>query len=353
MNATRENEGHSTRRDQIYFVSYPGGVSQRLTTDSSRYEFDSLGITREGEILAVSGSRSSQVWAMDPDGDAASAIQLTKGASDGRAGLGPLPEDSFGYLARNADEISVMVANSDASEIKQLPTGYQFVEELRPDPLGRFLVFSVLKDRRSYLFRINIDGSRVKQLTFGESAIDSTISPDGKFLVYDSDRLENNVQAFSLLRIPTEGGEPVTLKPRGCFIPTYSPDGSLLSCIDYEKRGIVIIAAADGAEIERHALPVSATWNFGIGWTLDGSGLIYIVTEKGTSNLWVQPRDGSKPRRLTNFTSGVIYRYAFAPDGSKLFVARGYPEQDAVLIRNYRYLLLLIINDELSLTLAW
>jgi Tol biopolymer transport system component/DNA-binding winged helix-turn-helix (wHTH) protein len=336
INATRENEGYSTRRDQIYFVSYPGGVSERLTSDGNRYEPGSLGITRKGEILAVPSNRSAQVWLMNADGNSTSATQLTRGAADGRAGLGPLPDGKFGYLARTGDEISVMLANADASETKQIPTGFQFVEELRADPLGRFFVFSTSRDRKSYLYRIDSDGENLKQLTFGERAVDSTISPDGKFLVYDYGQFEGNKENFSLMRVPTDGGDPVVLKQKGCFIPMYSPDGSLISCIDNEKLSILIVSARDGSEIERHTLPVFSAWNFGIGWTPDGTGLIYILTEKGTSNLWIQPRDGSKPHRLTNFSSGVIYRYAFSPDGSKLFVARGYPTQDAVLIRNFR-----------------
>ena len=337
MLGTRANDGYTTRRDQVYFVSYPKGISQRITTEGNRHDTDSLGVTKKGEILAVPANRSAQVWSMNADGDSSSAIQLTKGAADGRAGLGPLPNGSFAYMARAAEDINVMLSSPDGSSATQIATGFQFVEELRADPMGRFLIFSARKDGKNHMFRAEIDGSAVKQLTFGDSrTIDSTISPDGKYLVYDSGFVIDGVENYALKRIPTGGGEPVTLKPHGCFLPTYSPDGSLLSCISAEKYDIMIVSAADGSEVERHALPASATWNFGIGWTPDSSGLIYIVTEKGTSNLWIQPRDGGKPRSLTNFTSGIIYRYAFAPDASKLYVARGYPTQDAVLIRNFR-----------------
>lgn len=334
---TRESEGYSTRRDQVYFVSYPGGVSRRVTTEGHRHEPDSLGVTKSGDILAVPANRSTQVWVMDPDGNKNTSRQLTQGAADGRAGLGPLPGGRFAYLARTAEDISIMLSPGDGTAPKQLATGFQFIEELRSDPLGRFFVFSAVKDGKNHMFRIDVNGGEVKQLTFGDSReIDSTISPDGKYLTYDSGFTENGVQVFALKRIPTDGGEPVTLRPKGCFLPTYSPDGSLLSCVDYAKLGVVVVSATDGSEIERHPLPVFATWNFGIGWTPDGSGLVYIVTENWTSNLWVQPRDGSKPRSLTNFSSGTIYRYSFAPDGSKLYLARGYPTQDAILIRNFR-----------------
>lgn len=333
---TRDGDGYSTHRDQIYFVSYPDGVSRRLTSDGNRHEPDSLGVTRKGDVFSVTANRSTQLWVMNSDGDTNSAVQLTRGAADGRAGIGLLPDGRFAYLARNAEEISIMLADAGGANTKQLATGFQFIEELRADPLGRFLVFSAVKDRKNQIFRIDLDGGNLKQLTStGGTSIDSSISPDGKYLAFDSVVDGNDQQNFTLMRTSIDGGQP-TLLTKGCFLPTYSPDGSLISCVSSVKGEIVIVSAADGAEVERHPLPVFATWNFGIGWTADGSGLVYIGNEKGTSNLWVLPRDGAKARPLTNFTSGIIYRYAFTPDGSKIYISRGYPTQDAILIKNFR-----------------
>jgi Tol biopolymer transport system component/DNA-binding winged helix-turn-helix (wHTH) protein len=334
---TRKNDGYSTRRDQVYYVAYPSGVSKRVTTDGNRHEPHSLGVTNKGDILVVPGNRSAQIWVMNADGNSNTAVQLTKGAADGRAGLGPLPDGRFGYLARTGEEITIMLSGADAVDTKELATGYHFVEELRSDPQGRFFIFSTMEDGKSHMYRIDIEGGAVEQLTSGDSReIDSTISPDGKYLVYDSASYVDGVETFVLKRIPTGGGEPVALQTRNCYAPTYSPDGSLISCVSLKTPEVVVVSAADGAEVERHRLPVFATSNFGIGWTADGSGLIYIVNEKGTSNLWIQPRDGGKPRSLTNISSGIIYRYALSTDGSRLFVACGYPTQDAILISNYR-----------------
>jgi Tol biopolymer transport system component/DNA-binding winged helix-turn-helix (wHTH) protein len=333
---TRDGDGYSTRRDQIYFISYPDGVSRRLTSDGNRHEPDSLGVTRKGGVFSVTANRSAQLWVMASDGNTNSAVQLTRGTADGRSGIGPLPDGRFAYLARNAEEISIMVSDAEGTSTKQLATGFQFIEELRADPLGRFLVFSAAKDGKNQIYRIDLDGGNLKQLTPNAgSSIDSSISPDGKHIVFDSVIDGNDQQNFTLMRTGIDGGQPITLT-KGCFLPTYSPDGSLISCVSSVRAEIVIVSAADGAEVERHSLPVFATWNFGIGWTADGSGLVYIGNEKGTSNLWVQPRDGAKARPLTNFTSGIIYRYAFTPDGSKIYIARGYPTQDAILIKNFR-----------------
>jgi Tol biopolymer transport system component len=333
---TRFGDGYSTRRDQVYFVSYPEGVSRRLTNEGNRHEPNSLGVTKKGDIISVSSNRSSQIWAMDANGNASSAVQITKGTSDGRAGISFLPDGRFGYVTRNADEIQIMLANADGSGAKQVATGFPFLEELRADPQGRFLVFSTLEDGKGRMFRIDLDGGNLKQLTFGDgSSIDSSVSPDGKYLAYTSQVDGNDPMSSTIMRVPVEGGEPVLLK-KGCFIPTYSPDGSMLTCISTVKPEVVVMSSSDGATFDSHPIPLSALWNFGWGWLADGSGLVFVDTQKGASNLWVQPRDGGKPRQITNFTSGIIHRYACSPDGSKIYLARGYPTQDAFLIKNFR-----------------
>jgi hypothetical protein len=38
---------------------------------------------------------------------------------------------------------------------------------------------------------------------------------------------------------------------------------------------------------------------------------------------------------MTGFTGGNIYRFEYSPDGSHIFLARGYPVQDVVLIKNF------------------
>jgi Tol biopolymer transport system component len=115
---------------------------------------------------------------------------------------------------------------------------------------------------------------------------------------------------------------------------SYSPDGSLLSCI--RGKEIAILSGAEGSPVHSYPIPPYAKVNFGARWTPDGRGVIYISNAKGFSNLWIQPLDGESPRQLTSFTSGDIYNYAFSFDGTRLFVARGQQISDAVLIRNFR-----------------
>jgi len=336
MIATRDGEGYSTRRNQVYYVSYPDGASLRLTTDGSWHQEWSLGVTGDDAILAVPFNRSSQIWSLDAKGDTTSAIQISQGSTDGRAGLAPIPDGSIGFISRIGEQVNIWSMHADGSALKQLSSGVlTIVEELRADPKGRYFVFSGFKDGNSRLYRCDIDGSNLTQLTFDDGQpVDSTVSADGNWVVYGSDTSKGVAHRPELFRIPINGGEAERFGDGECASPHYSPDGSLLSCI----RGleIIVLSGADGAQINRYPIPTYSRVNFGARWTPDGRGLVYIRSEKGFSNLWIQPLDGAGPSPLTDFTTGEIYNYAFSFDGTRLFIARGQQISDAVLIRDYR-----------------
>ncbi len=334
---TRAKEAYSTRRDQVYLISYPDGVSRRITSDGNRHEPGSLGVTINGGILAVTGNRSSQVWSMSSNGDQNTSIQLTRGLADGRAGLCTLSDGRFGYISRTGEELSIWLANPDGSGAKELvTTGSPIAEELRCEPNGKFLVFSTVVNGTNRLFRVDIDGNNPKQLTFGEgNEVDSSVSPDGSTVTYGSYRYKNGTPYPALFRVLADGSETLRLGAAECSMPNYSPDGNFVSCIA-ASNNILVLSASDGAEIKRMELPANAPMIFGAGWIPDSSGLALMVNEKGVSNIWVYPLTKGKPYMLTNFTSGLMYRFAFAPDGNRLYLARGYPTQEAVLITNYR-----------------
>jgi len=336
MIATRANEGRSARRDQVYYISLPEGTSRRLTNEGNRHYPWGLGVTKDNAVIAVPFSRSSQLWSVDSDGNTAGATQISTGIADGRAGLAALPDGRVGYVARTGEELDVWIMNADGSDPKQLTSDPPIVEEIRADPQGRYLVFVGDENARSHLFRIDIDGGNLRQLTFGEGNDgDSTISPDGNWIVYGSVVAREGPERTELLKVPIEGGEPVRFSEENCASPTFSPDGSMVSCVRDEKE-ILVLSAADGKIIERFRLPMSSIVYFGAQWTPDGSGLTFIRTEKNYSNVWKQSRHGGSPTKLTDFTSGHITRFAFGPNGSRLFVARGYPIEDAILITKFR-----------------
>ena len=336
MIGTKENEANSSRRDQVYFVSFPDGLSRRLTTDGSRYEPDSLGVTDDGAILAVPYNRSSQIWGMDANGDARTALQLTSGAADGRGSITPLSDGRVGYIARSGDDLNIWLMNADGSNQKQIGDA-SAVQDLAASPDGKHFFYSNEVDGRAVLFRMGTDGSDPVQITSNDDyIIDSTVSPDGDWLVYDLWKTRRVDHDVILRKIPFGGGEPITLSNDDCSVPHFSPDGQYLSCVYFGKNQFAVISSVDGSKVAEFDTVKLPHLNTGGRWTPDGRALAYIVHQNNICNIWTQPIDGGKPKQLTDFTSGSCYNLAFSQDGSRLYVARGHELRDAILITNFK-----------------
>lgn len=338
MIGTKEGETNSSRRDQVYFIPYPEGRSRRLTTEGSRHEPDSLGVTDDGAILAVPYNRSSQIWGMDANGDSRTAVQLTSGTADGRASITPLADGRVGYIARSGDDLNIWLMNADGSDQTHVGEA-SAVQDLAVTPDGKHFIYSNSSEieGRTILFRIGTDGTDPIRLTSEDDhVIDSTVSPDGAWLVYDLWKTRGVSHDVVLKKVPFSGGEPISLRSDDCSVPHFSPNGQYISCVYFGKSQFAVISAADGAEVAAFDTVKLPHLNTGGRWTPDSRALAYIVHQNNICNIWTQPIDGGKPKQLTDFSSGACYNLAYSHDGSRLYLARGHELRDAVLITNFK-----------------
>src|SRR5262249_54726890 len=84
--------------------------------------------------------------------------------------------------------------------------------------------------------------------------------------------------------------------------------------------------------------PIATFYDFYRGlcrWTRDSKGLTYI-DQKDSYNVWVQPIDGNRPRRLTRFKSGYTNWLEGSPEGKSVAICRGDSRSDAVLLTDFR-----------------
>lgn len=333
---TKFREALTTRRDQIFYLSIDNGESRRLTTEGNRHQYASLGVTDRDEILVVPFNRSSQIWSMDAAGDSRTAIQLTTGQTDGRGGIEPLADGSVAYLTRNGDGFSIWRMNSDGMDRKQVTTNPPAIEELRAARDGRFFIFATTLDRYSHLYRVDSSGENLKQLTYGDrQEIDSAVSPDGNWIVYNSKTFDGYGKA-AMWKVSSDGGEPTRMADIECGSPHFSPDGRFITCASNHLKKISVIDAKDGFVVKSFDAGKNAILNVGARWTPDGRSIAYVVFEHNLTNIWIQPTSGDAKYNLTNFTSGEIYNFAFGVDDSRLYLARGHSIRNAILISNFK-----------------
>jgi DNA-binding winged helix-turn-helix (wHTH) protein/Tol biopolymer transport system component len=331
---TRRGDAFSIRRDQVYYLEFGQSESRRLTDDGNWHDPMSLGMTDAEAVTALSLNRISQIWTVDQDGSPATVLQITQGQSDGRGGIVSKSDGKIDFLARDGDGFAIFEARADGQDRRRV-FGASTMQELRGAPGSGFLVFAEQQNDLAQLFRIDRNGSDRRQLTFGNSAkIDSSVSPDGKWIIYSDTAFDGSSVNQSLRRIPAEGGPPEILADEYCGVPYYSNNGRFISCSSDGK--IRILSAETGQLVSELIAEGDFLTNSGARWSPDDAFLVYRVVKNGATNLWRQPMAGGSPRQLTRFPKGDIYNFSYASDGKKLYLSRGTHIRNAVLIQGFR-----------------
>jgi Tol biopolymer transport system component len=195
----------------------------------------------------------------------------------------------------------------------------------------RYIVFSSQGPDGVHVWRIDIDGTNRKQLTFGKGESFPALSPDGKSVFFSS--MEPGWPAVG--KVSIHGGNVNLVTEQRSARPVVSPDGKAIACL-YFGEGPPAVAALsiDGGTQPRVFRNIPLPQYALLQWTPDGKGLAFIVTKDGVSNIWVQPMDGSDAKQLTHFTEDQIYRFAWSRDGKTIAVDRGTDVNDIFLLAN-------------------
>jgi TolB protein len=192
------------------------------------------------------------------------------------------------------------------------------------------VLFISNRDGGTNVWRMNLDGTDVRQVTFSDSDIHVALSSDDKSIVFISVRSGKRV----LHKMPLEGGPDTILSniPVYPLPPAVSPDDRFIAFgfFDPVRRiyQLGVIPFSGGNPIATFDVPGPSK----LAWTRDGKGLTYIADHDGVDNLWVQRLAGGPPRQITNFNEGRIFRFAWRWDGKLLALARGEETSDVVAL---------------------
>ena len=222
--------------------------------------------------------------------------------------------------------------SADGSNPKQLTIGARLYRGLTVSPDGRYIFFTSDRGGSFNIWRVDSDGGNLKQLTTGDSELYPTCTPDSRWVVYQRGEMEPR-----LWKVPTDGGESVQLTETRACRPTVSPDGELIAYHyldpDLNRWGIGVVSSQGGPRLKRFDFPPTLTWRF-VRWSPDRQAIAYANNPGGLSDIWLQPLDGSRPRRLTDFKTEQIIAFDWSRDGRSLAFVRGVETSDVVLIAN-------------------
>ncbi|PWU06851.1 MAG: hypothetical protein C5B51_11515 [Terriglobia bacterium] len=209
----------------IFLATDDGKIEKRLT-DTSGYDAEGTINFKSGQIVYTSlASGDLDLWTMRPDGSQKKQLTKTTGYDGGpvfsrdgkkltwRANHPKTPQDMDRYKSLLADNLTapmkmeLFVADADGGNAKQI-TNYgcaSFAPTFTPD--GKKILFSSNKQecdsRRFELYLINVDGTGLEQVTkFGGFTAFPEFSPDGKSIVFASDRDAKSTYEFNIFTAP-------------------------------------------------------------------------------------------------------------------------------------------------------
>ncbi len=368
VSATTDN---SAGRFRLWSIDPSSGESTPMTNDLADLYAPSVATT--GSISALQVIRQANVFETDARGSA--TRQLTTGidaangltgvawigdgvvyssTADGKPDLWLLrPEHSATRLTDDSAYEAYPAASPDGSQILYLANTAQShsIWSVRPDgseaaagderPARRRLRdlagleaarLGIARPARKYMGVVDDvaqppGGAKKRIATSPSMLVDVRFTPDGASIVFTG--YENTMRR--IFRVPAAGGRAVALTSQRANQPSISPDGRTIACTyGFEESRESHLALIDVASGRVKALDVEGST---YRWLPDGKAISFVRSEKGVSDLWLQPLDGSAPRRLTHFNEGAITDYAWNTAGTRAVISHIVDSSDVVLMK--------------------
>ena len=314
---------------QLLRVSREDGEIRKITNQPSNF-FANYGVSISADsrtLATVQLNVTVDLWAgsvSDPD----SFRPVTTG---GISAWGTWTRDGKLVYSNYAGESSAWVMKADGTSATQItPSNLYNVGCFRVSPDDRYVVFNSWKTGTPHLWRMDIDGNNARPLTDSTNdEVLSDFSADGEWVIYSKHGPEHGIW-----KVPVEGGNPARISDAFAGSPIISPDGKMIAYHAFRGASpkVEIIPFSGGAAIKTLDIPGIAP----IRWTSDGSGILFIDTKAGVSNIWIQPIAGGAPKQVTRFSSEQINHFDISHDGSRLVLDRFQSNADVELIRDVR-----------------
>ena len=285
QNAIFTPDGHLIfSKDTSLYVAEKDGTNPRKLCDLPSH-IDSPVVSPDGKRirLTVQGSYTKSLWEVNSDGS--NAHPLLRGwQGEGVACCGRWTSDGkyFVFQSRSqgrTDLWAIREGNPSparSSSPFRLTNGPLSYELPFPSPDGKH-IFAIGLKPRGELVRFDINSQQFVPYLSGISAVDATVSHDGKWVTYTTypDR--------RLWRSHADGSErlQLTYPPTVVAWPRISPDGTKVaySSSDASCFSCVYVLPIEGGT------PTKVAENARVAsWSPDSSSMVAIMTGKGSAN---------------------------------------------------------------------
>ncbi len=317
-------------RMQIREVSSMNGQTRNLTTDI--YGFEGISQTSDGQkLVTVRRDRQTRFWfSALPNLDS-----FKHGAADSGQYYSASWTDDNKIIAQanRGDGVNVWLLDPASSHLQKLTDGRMVPR----DPVWllhhRSLVFAAAHEGNYGIWRFDLSDGSYTLLTKSPDYLETPVSmPDGEHILYTAWHL-NLPQIWM---IPAQPGKenPKMLLDRA-ENPAISSDGTQFAAEVFDQnKNTWQVNVYDLATLKLQIVFSSIPVGSKLKWHPGGSGLDYLRTAKGISNVWTQPLSGTA-RALTHSEQDEIeiFDFAWSPAGNRLVCLRGQTIADGILLQ--------------------
>ena len=181
---------------------------------------------------------------------------------------------------------------------------------------------------------MNIDGSNQVQFTQKDGGYPRFVSPDSKFLYYQS------AMTNELMKVSLDGGDEISFGEKVGYYQAFSPDGSRLAFLfrdkETRKTKINVISLVTKEILKTFAVPEGKGTAYCVRWQ-DNETLAYSMDAvNAKDSIWVQNLNEDSPQLLHDLDDEEFMDLQFSPDGKKTAFIRGNWRHDAFLIKGLK-----------------
>jgi Tol biopolymer transport system component/DNA-binding winged helix-turn-helix (wHTH) protein len=305
--------------NQLWRVSYPGMEISRITEELASY-LDLSFASKADKAVASQATRISDIWVglgREPNN-----LKKITQAIDGFCWQS---SERLIYSSTASGNRDLWIMQPDGSEQRQLTVDPAIDSTPSVTSDNRYIIFLSNRTGTFQVWRMNIDGSNQTRLTDGTGKNYPVISPDGKWVVY------NSADDWHIWKVSIDGGEPVALTNYIGYRPGISPDGKMIACAgrNESKQELLILPFAGGQPVKRFDI---ASWEYNLQWTPDSKALVFVVKSGTRAFFMKQSLETGTTEKIAELEEEGLNDFAYSSGNRFFAITRSVWQHDLVLI---------------------
>jgi Tol biopolymer transport system component len=245
----------------LWHIPVRGGAPERLGVGSDRAMMPTVSL--KGHRLAYANEYwTESIWriAIGPGHRAGKPEKLISSSMQEEGPQYSPDGKRIVFQSTRSGSYEIWRADVDGSNVVQLTSfGGPLTGTPRWSPDGRQIAFDSRPGAHPNIHVINADGGPVRRFTndTSDDAVPSW-SHDGHWIYFAS----NRSGTWQIWKMPADGGPPVQITKNGGFAAFESPDGKLLYYAKYDAPGLWSVPVPGGAETQILDSPPQAYWGY-------------------------------------------------------------------------------------------